>query len=127
MDLFVAIAEFKAHLKAAGYAERTIVSYQRNLKQFERYLQGRSLSDLRKVTSQVVFDYQHQVMSEPIALESKALKIRPVKRLFEYLTDTHRLLINPTEGGADYMLNAVPTRDLPELPFSTGRKRFWKE
>ena len=38
------------------------------------------------------------MISEPIALESKALKIRPVKRLFEYLTDTHRLLINPTEG-----------------------------
>jgi integrase/recombinase XerD len=31
-------------------------------------------------------------------MESKAHKIRPVKRLFEYLTQTHRLLINPTEG-----------------------------
>jgi integrase/recombinase XerD len=37
-------------------------------------------------------------MSEPIAVESKALKIRPVKRLFEYLVSTHKLLINPTEG-----------------------------
>ncbi|MBW2143732.1 MAG: tyrosine-type recombinase/integrase [Deltaproteobacteria bacterium] len=98
MDLSVAIADFKNHLKAAGYAETTMVSYQRNLNQFEQYLQGRSLADLRKVTHQVIVDYQQQVMSESIALESKALKIRPVKRLFEYLTDTHRLLINPTEG-----------------------------
>jgi len=37
-------------------------------------------------------------MAESIAMESKALKIRPVKRLFEYLCQTHRLLINPTEG-----------------------------
>jgi integrase/recombinase XerD len=98
MDLSVAIADFKAHLKAVGYAERTVESYRRYLNQFEQYLQGRSLSDLRKVTHQVIVEYQQQVMSESIALESKALKIRPVKRLFEHLVDTHRLLINPTEG-----------------------------
>jgi integrase/recombinase XerD len=31
-------------------------------------------------------------------MESKALKLRPVKRLFEHLVKTHKLLINPTEG-----------------------------
>ncbi len=36
--------------------------------------------------------------SEPLCTESKALKIRPVKRLFEYLAKTHKLLINPSEG-----------------------------
>jgi integrase/recombinase XerD len=37
-------------------------------------------------------------MVEPIARESKALKIRPIKRLFEYLVESHKLLINPAEG-----------------------------
>ena len=98
MDVLVVIAEFKELLRARGYAESTIEGYRRNLDQFKRYLEERNISDLRKVTHQVILDYQEKIASEPIATESKALKIRPVKRLFEYLTESHRLLINPTEG-----------------------------
>jgi integrase/recombinase XerD len=98
MDPVVVIAEFKNHLAAAGYAPSTIEGYRKNLDQFKRYLEERKISDLRKVTRQVILDYQEKVASEPIATESKALKIRPVKRLFEHLAETHRLLINPTEG-----------------------------
>jgi integrase/recombinase XerD len=42
--------------------------------------------------------YQEKVQAQPIAMETKALKIRPVKRLFEYLVERNLLLINPTEG-----------------------------
>ena len=98
MDVVVVIVEFKNHLKARGYAERTIGGYTKYLDQFKTYLKERNLTDLRKVTHQVILDYQEEVMSEPIAMESKALKIRPVKRLFEYLAESHKLLINPTEG-----------------------------
>lgn len=98
MDVVVVMVEFKNHLKARGYAERTVEGYSKYLDQFKRYLEGQDLTDLRKVTHRVILDYQEEVMSEPIAMESKALKIRPVKRLFEYLAESHRLLINPTEG-----------------------------
>lgn len=98
MDILLTIAEFKNHLKARGYADATIEGYRKGLDLFRRYLQDRHLSDLRKVTHQVILDYQLSVMAQPIAMESKALKIRPVKRLFEHLTATHKLLINPTEG-----------------------------
>jgi integrase/recombinase XerD len=98
MDLFVAVAEYKKQLKVRGYAQSTIDAYTRNLDLFKRYLQDNELFDLRKVTHQVIVDYQQQVIAEPIGMESKAHKIRPVKRLFEYLTQTHRLLLNPTEG-----------------------------
>jgi integrase/recombinase XerD len=98
MDVDVAMAGYKRHLKARGYAESTMVSYGANLRCFERYLTERRITDIRQVTVEVIGAYQQKVMSEPIAMESKALKIRPVKRLFEYLTDTHRVLVNPTEG-----------------------------
>ncbi len=98
MDVVVTIAEFKTQLKVRGYADKTIESYAWNLDKFKEYLQSRDITDLRKVGHQVILDYQEKVMSENIAMESKAIKIRPVKRLFEYLTETHRLLINPTEG-----------------------------
>lgn len=98
MDVVVTIAEFKKLLKAQGYAESTVDGYRKNLDQFRRYLEAAGISDLRKVTRQTILDYQAEVMAEKTAMETKALKIRPVKRLFEYLVDSNQLLINPTEG-----------------------------
>ena len=98
MDVVVTITEFKNLLKARGYTKNTIEGYRKNLDQFQRYLTGRRISDLREVTLQIIVDYQQQVMQQPVSPETKALKIRPVKRLFEHLTETHKLLLNPTEG-----------------------------
>lgn len=98
MDILTTIAEFKQHLKALGYADATMDSYRKNLDQFCRYLKARNVADMRKVTHGLICDYQQAVMAQPIAMESKALKLRPVKRLFEYLVKAHKLLINPTEG-----------------------------
>lgn len=98
MDVVVTIIEFIHQLKARGYADNTITSYRMNIGHFKRYLIDLNITDLKEVTHQTIIDYQAKVMTEPIAMESKALKIRAVKRLFEYLTDTHRLLINPCEG-----------------------------
>jgi integrase/recombinase XerD len=98
LDVIVTIVEFKNHLKALGYAESTLESYRKNLDLFSRYLKGCDVADMRKITHQVICAYQAKVMDESIAMESKALKIRPVKRLFEHLVKSHRLLINPTEG-----------------------------
>ena len=98
MDVIITINGFKSHLKARGYAETTILWYCRYLDLFGHYLEKRNITDLKEVTKQVINDYHEKVMAEPIAMESKAIKIRPVKRLFEYLTDSHKLLINPTEG-----------------------------
>jgi integrase/recombinase XerD len=98
LDILTTIAEFKNHLKALGYADATLESYRKNLDLFIRYLQGRDVADMRTVTHPLIREYQASVMAENIAMESKALKLRPVKRLFEYLVKTHKLLINPTEG-----------------------------
>lgn len=98
MDVLTTIAEYKQHLKAAGYAVATMDSYRKNLDQFRRHLDGLGVTDLRTVTHRMIFDYQAYVMAQPIAMESKALKLRPVKRLFEHLVKTHKLLINPAEG-----------------------------
>jgi integrase/recombinase XerD len=98
LDILTTIADFKNHLKALGYAESTLESYRKNLDLFCRYLTGLEVADMRKVTHALICDYQQAVMAEAIAMESKALKLRPVKRLFEYLVKSHKLLINPTEG-----------------------------
>lgn len=98
LDVAVFITGFVSRLKASGYAENTLISYRRNLAHFKRYLLARNFYDLRTVTPQIIFEYQQNVAGLPLAEESKAMRIRPVKRLFEHLVEAHRLLINPTEG-----------------------------
>ena len=98
MDIVVTITEFKRRLKSIGYAAATIESYRENLGWFVKHLQEQGVTDLRKVSHATILEYQHRVMEKSLATESKALRLRPVKRLFEYLVDTHQLLINPTEG-----------------------------
>lgn len=98
MDVVVTVLEFGNYLKSCGYAKRTVGSYRENLALFKNYLAERNICDLRKVTHQLIVDYQQQVASKPLATETRALRIRAVKRLFEHLTESHKLLINPTEG-----------------------------
>jgi len=95
LDVVNVITGFINQLKASGYAESTLDNYGRNLALFKRYL-----LDLRSVTPQIILEYQSRQVGTgmPLAEESKALRMRPVKRLFEHMVDAHRLLVNPTEG-----------------------------
>jgi integrase/recombinase XerD len=132
LDILTTIIEFKQHLKAAGYAAATIDSYRKNLDQFKCYLTGLGVGDMRMVTCQVIHNYQAVVMDQAVAPETKALKLRPVKRLFEHLVATHKLLINPAEGivetcrkhrkiGTVLSLAQVQTlMDQPNLSFRAG-------
>lgn len=98
MDVAVTIAQYKERLKALGYADATLEIYRAGLDKFRDYLEGRGISDLRTVTKPIMLDYKAQVMTGTQAMETKALRIRPVKRLFEQLTQSNQLLINPAEG-----------------------------
>jgi integrase/recombinase XerD len=98
MEADTVIKEYQNHLKALGYAAATVEIYRKNLGQFRRYLAGEEIRDLRRVSRETVLSYQARVMDEENAMETKALKLRPVKRLFEHLVESNRLLINPAEG-----------------------------
>ena len=98
MNIVVTITKYQKHLNALGYAKSTIACYSQYLSYFLDYLQEREISNLKKVNNQVVRDYQAMVMDTSLAMETKALRIRPVKRLFGYLVESNRLLIDPTEG-----------------------------
>ena len=98
MEVTVMIAEFKQHLKTCGYTRATVACYSGYLTLFKHWLLANNITDLKAVTCRVIADYHAQVMARPLAIESKALYIRPVKRLFEHLLASNRLLIDPTEG-----------------------------
>ena len=98
MDPAVTIEEYKRRLHAEGYAANTIKLYRWGLDEFKQYLHGLDIDDLRQVSKSMILDYQAKVVGATNATETRAIKIRPVKRLFEYLNKTNRLLINPAEG-----------------------------
>lgn len=99
MEAAIIIREYQNHLKALGYADATVEIYRSHLNQFKDYLATVEITDLRKVTRDIIKNFREGIMADKnIAMETKALKLRPVKRLFEYLTENNQLLINPTEG-----------------------------
>ena len=98
MDVQTTIAEYKNQMKSLSYADNTIELYSWGLEQFKSFLQEKEIADLRKVNKQTIIEYQARVMTDTHAMETKAVKLRAVKRLFEYLTDKNLLLINPAEG-----------------------------
>jgi integrase/recombinase XerD len=106
MDIISTIDDFINKLKALGYAKTTIEMYSRNLEFFKNYLLTQNLTDLRKVTHKLILDYQEKVMAEPISSASKGIKIRPIKRLFEYLVENNKLLIDPTENIVNFSKNS---------------------
>jgi integrase/recombinase XerD len=97
MDIETMGAEFKQYLQTRNYAKSTVVCYCQYLGYFMDYIRELKLASLKQVNGKHVRDYQLMVMEKDFAQETTALRIRPVKRLFEYLVESNRLLINPCE------------------------------
>ena len=87
-----------ASLRLKKYSPATIHNYSDQLKRFSEWLEIEAIDDLRKLTQQDIRDYQAYVKQEPLASNTRALRIRAVKRLFNHLVDEAVMLLDPTEG-----------------------------
>lgn len=97
MNIDTAKARFKNYLESGGYAASTIECYCIYLGYFLDYLREITIMDLKQVTHETIRNYQLLITNMDIAEETKGMRLRPVKRLFGWLLDTHRLLLDPTE------------------------------
>jgi site-specific recombinase XerD len=97
MDIDTAKIRFKNYLESSGYAASTVECYCVYLGYFLDYLKAVTVMDLKQVTHETIRTYQLLVADMAIAEETKGMRLRPVKRLFGWLLDTHRLLLDPTE------------------------------
>jgi len=109
MNYHEAYLNFAKDLKLKNYALSSRTLYLEQLKPFERFLNQRSVHDIRKITHQDILDYQEEISKQPVAPETRALRIRTVKRLFEHLTDHNHLLLNP----CDRIIETPKNRRLP--------------
>ena len=92
-----AFTDFVAKLRLDKYSEDTVRSYGDQLRRFGEWLSADLAEDLRRVTREDIDRYQRYVRSEPIAADTRALRMRGVKRLFDYLTESGALLIHPAD------------------------------
>jgi integrase/recombinase XerD len=93
----IATTDLFAHLRLRRYSDDTIRSYRDQLRRFGEWLSADLGEDLRRVTRADVDRYQQYVRSEPLAPDTKALRMRAVKRLFDFLTESGALLLHPAD------------------------------
>lgn len=98
------IGRFLEHCRLAGRSARTVEALDNGLWQLRRFLDGEGVHDAREVTADMLRRYKaHTVVR--ISPQSAHLYLRTVRAFFRFLTDEHRLLIDPAEGLAMPKLN----------------------
>lgn len=92
---------FIEQMKVKNYAKATMTGYSRYLRQFLDWLRGQEVTDLKRVTRDTLKAYQIGLMELKAkgdnTLATVSIKIRAIKRFFEYLEASNHILINPAE------------------------------
>src|SRR3990172_10622776 len=82
---------FKEHLKVKNYSKGSIAHYtEHHLQGFFKYLRDNGITDIKRVTRDILKAYQlmiteHRDNGKGYTTSTIAVKIRAVKRFFEYL------------------------------------------
>lgn len=129
---------FREHLRVKSYSPASIATYTDYLRGFFAYLAEIGVKDAKRVTRDHLEAYrlrlaEHRVCGDRgYSVSTLCLKIRAVRRLFEYLEAMNRILVNPAETFKEpkketrlprVVLTAKETRrilDAPDLSFEIG-------
>jgi integrase/recombinase XerD len=98
MTFIAGLESLLASLRINAYSPKTIYNYANQLRQFRKWFDAEGFTDLRQINRAAIARFEVSVRALPVALETKGLRLRSVKRLFEHLVREGSLLINPTEG-----------------------------
>lgn len=119
-DLFFAFVE---HMKVRNYAAATKDAYSRELRRFLDYLVSIEVTDIKRVSRDMINAYVAGLMESKaqgrIALWTVSLKIRTVKRFFEFLEASNHVLINP----AEYLKEPKKETRLPRMVLTESEVR----
>jgi len=105
MEGFKRVEEgFEAHMRVRNYSARSIDHYRKLLKGFWGYLEGKGVKDVRRVGKPLLVGYQVSLREwrgeggKAYSWATVAAKVQAVRRLFEWLEGSGRILVNPAEG-----------------------------
>lgn len=117
MESSDAIALLLNELRLGRYSPHTVKVYRDQLQRFADWLSLSAMDDLRAVSSADIEAYAAFVMAEPIGAGCRRLRIRAVKRLFDFLTTGGRLFLNP----AEQLKEPARPESLPAVTVSVGQ------
>lgn len=125
-------AEFTAYLKALHRDPATIAAYGREVGRFLRRLTEKNIPDVRGVRRADLEAYQADLItSGQYATNTVHVKMRSVRRFYDWLEQTGRILMNPTTGFRlpkldrrlpRDVLTAAEVRRLLDAPDTSHRK-----
>jgi len=90
------INEFLDYLRAIGQAETTVQGSSKVLELFSRFLVSLAITDLRMVTREVIESYRNHLQAKQLVQTTRVSRLQTVQRLFRFLVERQRLLIDPT-------------------------------
>ena len=96
-------ADFVKQLEGLNYSKKTVDAYRGHLEWFFKYLKSRGLSDLRAVGKSVLMDYVQMIQVKQCERgkgykpNTIAIKVRAVKRFFEWMETKGYVLMNPSD------------------------------
>lgn len=96
---------FKEHLKIKNYSKASISHYtEHHLLGFFEYLKENDITDIKRVTRDILnayqlmlTEYRDRETGKGYTTSTILVKIRAVKRFFEYLEASSHILVNPAE------------------------------
>lgn len=114
---------FTLHMQVKNYSPPTMDSYGRGLRTFLEHLTGLGITDVKRVTKDVLYDYQAEIMEQRkargLSWSFVSAKIRAVKRFFEQLEASGALLVNP----AEYIKEPKKEKHLPRTVLTEDEVR----
>jgi len=94
---------FREHLRVKSYSPASIATYTDYLRGFFAYLGEIGVGDVKRVTRDHLQAYRLRLAEHRCrggrgySVSTLCIKVRAVRRLFEYLEATNRILVNPAE------------------------------
>jgi len=91
-------AALRDYLTTLKRDKSTIKGYATNLNRFFAFLKQKGITDLRAVTRENIRDYQAELSTATWTVHTTHAHLRAVRRLYEFLDDQGKILMNPTVG-----------------------------
>jgi len=98
------LKEFAQFMDVKGYSAPTQQAYAGNLVKFFEWLDGKGIRDVRRVVKDTLQAYMLHLAEaktartgQPLGWSSVGVRVRAVKRFFEWLEATQKVLVNPAE------------------------------
>lgn len=91
------IQEFSEHLHNTRKADNTILSYERDLRKLQQFLEQQGVTDAVRVTETNLNSYMLDLERRGFAPATVSRNVAVIKRFFGYLTKRHRIPEDPAE------------------------------